>query len=199
MFLMILPERKRNRLIKYDYHDAGWYFVTICVDKMDEIFGEIIDGKMKLNECGEIINDYWEKIPNHYQSIELDEFVVMPNHIHGIIVIRNIKNVGAIFKSPVNHEMNKTNNNRSGEINFAPTKQPITKSVSLSTIIKWFKSITTINIRQFNHSFKWQRSYYDHIIRSEYSLFKIKEYIRNNPRNWFEEKDKPENIPPNII
>ena len=86
-------KRKQIRLKKYDYSDAGWYFVTICSKDMECLFGNVINNHMKLNEFGNIIQQYWLNIPKHFDNIELDEFVIMPNHIHGIIVIRNQKTI----------------------------------------------------------------------------------------------------------
>ena len=122
----------------------------------------------------------WSQIPKHFNNVELDEFVIMPNHVHGIIIIRNANHsVGAIFKSPVEPS------NVSGEINFAPTI-----NISLSNIIKWYKSKSTINIRTtINDTFCWQKSFYDHIIHNEHSLLRIRQYIKDNPQNWYEDRN----------
>lgn len=176
----ILPQRKHNRLKGFDYSSSGWYFVTICTKNREIFFGEVINRKMVLNDYGRIVKQCWFDLSNHYLNCLLDEFIVMPNHIHGIIVIKNIKYVGAIFKSP----------NITGEINFAPTN----KKLSLSTIMKWFKSISSIQIRKYKHLFQWQRSFYDHIIRNEKSLFAIREYIRNNPLKWEDDRENVENL-----
>lgn len=179
---MLFKERKRNRLKNFDYSGSGYYFVTICTKNREEYFGNVINGKMVLNEYGKIVKEYWLDLPNHYTNCELDEFLVMPNHVHCVIVIRN---VGAIFKSP--QIMNK--HNKTGEINFAPTKKP-----TLSQIIKWFKSASTIKIRKHHRLFQWQRSFYDHIIRNEYELNIIRLYIKINPSKWHEDRNNSENL-----
>lgn len=84
---MVLKHRKQIRLKKYDYSDAGWYFVTICTQNMEYLFGNIINNEMNLNKFGKIVNQYWSNISNHFKNVELDEYQIMPNHIHGIIVI----------------------------------------------------------------------------------------------------------------
>jgi putative transposase len=171
---MDLKTRKQIRLKKWDYSDSGWYFVTICTQNRKMIFGEIIKNEMILNKYGIIAEQCLIEILKHFNNVDLYEFQIMPNHVHVIIVIRNKKMfVGAIFKSPVKLRSD------SGEINFAPTK-----NTSLSMIIKWFKSISSINTRKSLNTFKWQKSFYDHIIRNEFDLYRIRQYIRNNPKNW---------------
>jgi REP element-mobilizing transposase RayT len=177
---MVIPHRKPNRLKNFDYSENGWYFVTICTKDRKEYFGHIVDNRMVLNIYGIIVKNCWLDIQKHFPNVELHEFAIMPNHIHGIIVIRNVNHpVGAIFKSPVESL------NVSGEINFAPTIK-----ISLSNIIKWYKSKSTINIRAtINETFCWQKSFYDHIIRNEYPLFRIRKYIKDNPINWREDRN----------
>ncbi|MFH0979401.1 MAG: transposase [Candidatus Roizmanbacteria bacterium] len=174
---MIYRQRKPNRLKNFNYSSNGYYFVTICAKNRECLFGEIIDGKMVLNEHGKIIEKYWEEIPNHYQNILLDEFIIMPNHIHGIVVISKhkqkiIKNVGT-------------------EQCSVPTRFGL-----LSKIIKSFKEIIIkiFHIEFGNYRFKWQRSFYDHIIRNEESVQKIREYIRNNAKNWNKDRNNPKNV-----
>ena len=152
--------RKLNRLKNYDYSQAGHYYVTVCTKDRHECLGAIKDGAMIFNECGEIVDRYWAQIPQHYGNVRLDEFVVMPNHVHGIIIIDGI--VGTEHCSV-----------------------PTIKLVSLSQIIKSFKDVTTKQIRsQCGIHFSWQRSFHDHIIRDEYDLDRIREYIANNPFKW---------------
>ena len=122
------PTRKSNRLREYDYSTAGYYYVTICTCNREELFGRIEDNRMVLNEYGKISENTWEEIPNHYPNAELDEFVVMPNHIHGMIIINNP--VGDGHARPVN---------------------------DLSVIIGSFKSAVTKRTHRLdNNSFKWQ-------------------------------------------
>jgi len=192
--MKLFGHRNTIRLQKYDYSDAGWYFVTICTENRECLFGEISVGatrgspfsksrgspfQMKLNDIGKIIKNIWKSLPNHH-PVKLDESMIMPNHVHGIIIMRNANHsVGAIFKSPV------VSSNVSGEINFAPTI-----NISLSNIIKWYKSKSTINIRTImNKTFCWQKSFYDVIIRNEISLYFIRQYIFDNPKNWNDDRN----------
>ncbi|MCX5699193.1 MAG: transposase [Candidatus Omnitrophica bacterium] len=154
-----MQKRKTNRLQKYDYSQGGYYFVTICTKGRGEWFGKIENGAMVLNEYGAIAAIYWADIPKYYPGVGMDEWVVMPNHIHGIIVI-----------SPVGTEQCSV-----------PTQR-----VSLSQIIKSFKGVMIKRIRsEFGDiRFAWQRSFYDHVIHNETSLNRIREYIKNNPKQW---------------
>jgi len=184
---MVIKQRKQIRLKNFDYSDAGWYFVTVCTQNREYLFGDIINNKMSLNQFGKIVNKFWNKIPNHFNNVELNDFQIMPNHIHGIIVIQNIKQfVGAKFISP------ETFDNSMGDLKIAPTA-----NTSLSNIIKWFKSISTINIRKLLHNFRWQKSFYDHIVRNEYDLYRIRKYITNNPINWDNDRNNLSDQQPN--
>ncbi|MBF0491060.1 MAG: transposase [Candidatus Omnitrophica bacterium] len=156
-----MQRRKQIRLKNFDYSTEGAYFVTICVNGRDCILGKIVDGCMKLSLMGEIVNQYWNLIPEIYPNIYLDEYVIMPNHLHGIIV-----NVGAVINRP--HD---------GAIDNRPYGK-------LSQIIKSYKQMVTKHIRKQNIYFQWQRNYHDHIIRNETDLHRIREYIINNPLQW---------------
>lgn len=150
--------RKPNRLKYYDYSNAGWYYVTICTNDHKNHFGEIINSKKDLNDAGKIVYEYWEKIEKLHKNIELDYFVIMPNHIHGIIIINSV-----------------------GDANFAsPTDRT---KMELCKLLQQFKRAVTLKIKSINHesNFKWQRSFYDRIIRNEKELFNIRKYIKQNP------------------
>lgn len=157
--------RRTIRLKEYDYSSPGAYFVTICVKNRQEYFGKIKNGGMVFNDYGTVIAIHWADIPKHYSNVILDEWVVMPNHIHGIIVITSDTSFVGTAHCAVPTNIN---------------------PVSLSQIIKSFKDATTKRIRsEFgNIRFVWQRSFYDHIIRTEAELARIREYIHNNPLNW---------------
>ena len=163
--------RKTNRLHKYDYSQSGWYYVTICTKNKEDFFGEIVDGKMVLNSVGNIVKHCWFDLINHYLNIELDEFIIVPDHIHGILVIRNahVNCVGTGLK-PV--PTNKTGH-------------------GLSEIIRGFKTFSSMKIHYELHinSFSWQRSFYDRIIRNEHEYLAIRQYIRDNPKNWGKDED----------
>ncbi len=164
--------RKSIRLRNYDYSLPGSYFVTICVKDRKNLFGDIIDGVMHLNQYGMIVKSMWDEITNHYNGILLDEFIVMPNHVHGIIII--IDNVvGA--RSP----------------------RPYNRKITLGNIIAFFKYHSTKHINEIRGTPGvpvWQRNYYDHIIRNQKSFRKIQEYISTNPERWQWNKENPDKI-----
>ena len=158
--------RKSIRLDKYDYSENGYYFVTICTQNRWNIFGEIKNKKMISNDIGKMVFKIWNEIPNNYFGIEIDEFILMPDHLHGILVINK------------NLRMDDLSNGRTQ--GSAPT---------LGIIIKKFKTLTTKifidNIKQNNwprfDKRLWQRNYYERIIRDEREYFIKKQYIKSNP------------------
>jgi len=166
-----MTHRRSIRLKDHDYTQDGAYFITICTHRRAILFGEVIDDAMMLNTLGCIVMEEWEHTATLRPHIELDAFVVMPNHVHGIIVI-NWGIVGARRAVPLP----------------AKTEQfgkPV--SNSLPTIVRAFKSAATqrINhVRQTPGMAVWQRNYYEHIIRNETSLNAIREYIVYNPARW---------------
>jgi REP element-mobilizing transposase RayT len=174
-----MQHRKPNRLKNYDYSQNGMYFITICTKDKKCFFGEIINDKMILNDFGKIIQNVWLELPNHNDNISIDEFVIMPNHIHGIIEI-----VGTPLVGVQDIDTTKTGT------------RPVT---TISELIGTFKSLTTNQYiyhiknngwKPFN-KYIWQRSFYDHIIRKEESLNKIREYIMINPQQWNDDKNNP--------
>lgn len=177
-----LPDRQSIRLKNYDYAKSGLYFVTICTENREYLLGDIVDGKMVLNECGNMIEKWWNGIPEHFDMVELDTFQIMPNHIHMIIHI-----VGAGLV-PARGDRATTR--------VAPT------AVTLGDIIGAFKSLTTheyiLNVK--NNCWKpfdkrlWQRNYYERIIRNEEEYVKIKEYIKLNPMMWERDRNNLNNI-----
>ncbi|MEK7633673.1 MAG: transposase [Patescibacteria group bacterium] len=183
---MVINHRKQIRLKKYDYSDAGWYFVTICTQNKENLFGDIVNNKMVFNQNGLLINEYWNQLINKF-PIELDEFKIIPNHIHGIIIIRQMNVVGVSFMKPnqfkpesimiskTNHHMELLNNKK-GLINQTPT---------LGLIIRYFKAKCAYEFHKngFNNKL-WQRNYYEHVIRNKQELNRIRQYIRDNPINW---------------
>lgn len=154
---METKSRKPTRLQKYDYGQPGYYFVTICVQDRICCLGNLINGEMVLNYQGKIVQNSWLDLPNHYPNSSLDEYIVMPNHFHGILIV-----------FPV------------GE-GFKPSP---TKAHGMSEIIRGFKTFSSRKINNLGQiNFHWQRSFYDHVIRKAESLDKIREYIRTIPNN----------------
>jgi REP element-mobilizing transposase RayT len=168
------PNRRSTRLKEYDYSQPGGYFITICTKDRHCLFGEIYDDRIVLNHFANIVSQSWAELPDHYANVELDVFVIMPNHIHGIIFLND---VGAGLKP-------------------APTDAPADKPHALPEIIRAFK---TFSSRQINELRKtsgisvWQRNYYDHVIRRDESLAKIREYIETNPLRWALDQENPLN------
>jgi len=176
--LIFNPEKHRRRSVRlrgYDYSQPGAYFVTICSWLRGSIFGDIVNGKIQLNEIGVVVEREWLNTIHVRQNIDLDQFVVMPNHVHVIVII-----------------------NRKGVLQYAPTKDALrSPSQTLGAIIRGYKSTTTkqINInRDTPDRSVWQRNYYEHVIRNEFELNNIRKYIRDNPVRWAFDKDNPLNI-----
>ncbi len=169
------------RLQNWDYGWNGYYFVTICTCQHDPWFGEIVDGEMMLSEIGRIVNEYWQQIPEHFEYVRLDEFVIMPNHIHGIIII-NKPDDGRM--SDCRDAINRVSTTAGG---FAGNKNPMINE-NLSRIIRWYKGRVTFEARKIQTLFAWQSRFHDHIIRDDDAYHKIAEYIRYNPAKWAEDK-----------
>lgn len=172
------------RLQHWDYRWAGAYFITICTAKRIHYFGEIENRKMVLSNVGVIADVLWHEIKNHAKNVELGEFVVMPNHIHGVLILTgnndndNVNdNVGTLHATslpsiqPPNHK-----NEQMADIS--------PKSGSVSTIIRSYKSAVTKHAHRLGFEFQWQTRFHDHIIRNDESFQKISNYIINNPVNW---------------
>ena len=191
------------RLRNWDYGWNASYFVTICTANRECCFGEIRNDQMQFSTIGSKVNEYWLEIPEHFPFVKLDLHVVMPNHVHGIIVIgkpddgQNDKcNTGQ------NDERNVCGNlgRKAGRDVKTPNLGDFTphppqtaaasqkwKPETLGTIINQYKRICTIESRKINPDFAWQTRFYDHIIRNDSSYQRIRNYIINNPKNW--EKD----------
>lgn len=165
------PNRHHRRSIRlrgYDYTRAGMYFVTICVQNRGCLLGEVVDGVMQVKRPGEVVAACWQALPRHFSAVELDAFVIMPNHIHGIITIVGAKHLGTAA-------------------NASPQPPHGTSSGSLAAVIQNFKSVSArkINLaRATPGSPVWQRNYYEHIVRNQADLHRIREYVANNPLKW---------------
>ena len=164
-----MKQRKATRLKDYDYSTCGFYFVTICTKDGKEWFGEIESGEMIFSRSGRIAEKCWIDIPAHFKHVKLDEFIVMPNHVHGIVNI-----VGNAYMRSL----------------------PNRTKMLLSSIVQQYKSSVTRKIRySCNHNrFQWQKSFYDHIIRTERSFNNIREYIKYNPLKWESDIENTINI-----
>jgi len=204
--------RQSLRLKHYDYSREGYYFITIVAQNREHLFGEIVDGVMGLSVAGEMVEELWHDIPHDFKHVKLHEFIIMPNHIHGIIEIikpydTDIKPVGAESISALNmntkkiHEFQRvdmesnarvdmestpTLNNmdtQRADMESAPTLSTIMQSFKRHTTLRYIKMVKNNTLPPFNKRI-WQRNYYEHIIRDENDYTRIAEYIINNPITW---------------
>jgi REP element-mobilizing transposase RayT len=188
-----IHHRRSIRLKGYDYSQAGLYFVTICVKNRECLFGEINNGKMILNDGGKMIETQWLELSNRFKNIELHEYVVMPNHFHGILQI-----VGATLVVAQNDNktiaqtiaQNDDKTKKGQPQGIAPTGKTVGDMVgafqSIATV-EYIRGVKNNNWQPFDGKL-WQRNYWEHIIRNEKSYQRISEYIINNPLNWKEDK-----------
>ncbi len=177
------------RLKNWDYGNNADYFVTICTANREHYFGEIENGKMILSEIGKIAHKFWNEIPQHFPFIELDAFIIMPNHVHGIIIIdksndncNNGNDNERIAQTP-NESIVQTPN-----LGVSSAALQKWKSGNLGVIINQYKRICTINARKIHADFAWQTRFHDHIIRNDESYQRIQQYIINNPVKWDNDK-----------
>ena len=191
-----LTDRKTIRLHGWDYRKNGAYFVTICTSDRDHYFGKITNGIMHLSEIGMIARDCWQEIPQHFQFVNLDAYTIMPDHMHGIMVIN--KHRGALETCEMDDNGNDccgrvvACNHPTTTISTNPLETPVDdrmsiispKPGSLSTIIRSYKSAVPNRAHQINPDFAWQSRFYDHIIRNPQSKDRIARYIKNNAENW---------------
>jgi putative transposase len=185
--------RQSIRLPGYDYRRPGAYFITLCVKGRECLFGEIRSGTMRLNEQGEIIDEKWKWLEHQYPYVKLDEFTVMPNHFHGILWIRDISCPGnSGFKCAGGSRTAPTMGCLKNDVATLPVNSM--KIKSLGRLVGAFKTISAkeINIRRNTVGESlWQRDFYDRISRKENELFRVRDYIRNNPLNWESDEENP--------
>jgi REP element-mobilizing transposase RayT len=179
-------ERKSIRIKGRDYSLNGYYFVTLCTNDREDFFGEVKNGIMGLSDIGCIAAVLWQEIPEHFDNVELDEKIIMPNHIHGILKLKNWYFCcrGAINRAPTT------------EIHGGATGiyNPMGKN-TLGEIIRWFKGRAAYEIRKIGYDgFFWQSRFYDHIIRNSDELNRIRKYIQKNPQKWQQDRNNPENL-----
>lgn len=161
-----IHHRRSIRLKEYDYSAIGAYFVTICAFQRECLFGDVVNGEMRLNECGMIIQDTWDDLPKHYSHVELDQFVIMPNHVHGIVVL-----------NPVTE----TSSKRHG-------------FPEIVRAFKSFSAKHINQLRDNPGCPVWQRNYFERVMRNDTDLSKAREYIVNNPIKWELDKENPANV-----
>lgn len=197
--------RRSIRLRGYDYAWAGTYFVTLCAQHRECLFGEVMGNKMRLNVAGQIVATIWQSIPRHFPGVTLEAWIIMPNHLHGIIVIGDQRRGEAVaYDSPASttprlaiaspnppHPAPKKPEPLPTD---ASPRQDGTQPGSLSAIVQNFKSVSTRKINRIRNTPGgpvWQRNYYEHILRDEAALNRIRQYIGDNPRQWAEDENNP--------
>jgi REP element-mobilizing transposase RayT len=167
----MLPRRKAARLRGYDYTQPGMYFVTVCTHSRRSVLGEVNGEEVRLTPVGLIVFEAWSSIPSHFSTVDIDTFVVMPNHIHGVLFLRDT--VGAKHASPL---------------------QRISKGTvasSLSAVVQSFKSASSrLANRRYPDSDRpfWQRGFFERIVRDDAELCRIRRYIEENPSRWAEDE-----------
>jgi REP element-mobilizing transposase RayT len=181
MVLKYNPEIHHRRSIRLkgpNYSETRAHFVTVCTQNRECLFGDVTEGEMRLNDAGKMINRWWKELNQKFKTIETDVFIVMPNHIHGIITI-----VGA-------------------DLRVRPSGEGAHTGAPLRKIIQWFKTMTT---NEYIHGIKqlkwppfagklWQRNYHERIVRNDNELNRIREYITLNPARWAEDEENPMNL-----
>ncbi|MCB0726375.1 MAG: transposase [Ignavibacteriae bacterium] len=179
------------RLQSWDYGNNGAYFITICTKNREHFFGVITNEEMHLNETGKLADEYWVDIPNHYPFIELGNYTVMPNHVHGILIIEKSdfdKYVDGTNKdSDVGggDAINRVCTDKRGGV--TGEKNPMFYD-NISRIIRWYKGRCTFEIHKINPGFGWHPRFHDHIIRDAGSFERIQNYIADNPKKWNSDK-----------
>ena len=190
--------RRSRRLSGYDYAQAGAYFITVCAQDRACIFGEVVDGEIRLNDAGRMVERWWRELEKKFPNVTTDTHVVMPNHFHAIIILSDRNppspDVGADLCVCSDRDTEPGLSESQGAHTGAP----------LPRIVQWFKTMTTneyirgvnqLGWTPFQRRF-WQRNYYEHVIRHERELDATRQYIVDNPVKWAEDKENPQNIQP---
>ena len=190
-----MHHRRSIRLQGYDYSQAGAYYVTIVVQGRDCLFGEVVNGEMYINAYGEIVQKWWDEIPIHFPNVELGAFVIMPNHVHGIIFITTERR-GEVL-SPRDNPNNNTLDADVDETSNQGGETPPLRKRTLGQIVAYFKYQSTKEMNQIETEKAitkfWQRNYYEHIIRSADEANRIHLYIEANPAQWDIDDENPSN------
>ena len=184
--------RHSIRLKGYDYSQVGAYFVTVVTQRRVPLFGDVLMGEMRLNRYGEIVHAAWVDLPRHYRHVELGAFIVMPNHVHGIIILNDTGRGGSIpGQPPVTSGMT----SGTASVSESAETRPYGKRRALPEIVRAFKSVSARHINLLRHTegmSVWQRNYYDHIIRNQQDLELTWLYIESNPSQWITDDENPQ-------
>lgn len=191
-------QRRSIRLKGYDYTQAGAYFITICTGEQECLFGEVIDGLMCLNDCGRIVHREWGRLPARFKNIALDAFVVMPNHLHGIVLIMDeSRDRGTTVGARQGISKTLAHKRPAAPLRGPPQSveqfgRPVPGSIP--TIVRSYKSAVSFRIHRLRDTPTgpvWQRNYYEHVIRNEADLRRIQAYIKTNPARWMADRLHP--------
>jgi putative transposase len=201
--------RRSVRLKGYDYSSAGAYFVTVVAWRREMLFGDVVDGEMKLNRHGHIVRDAWFDLKNHYSHTDLGAFIIMPNHVHGIIVLIDDGRGGSFMSGGVISPDGRGGSSISGAMSLPDEdhmgKMPLPKGEThpyrkskprhgLPEIVRAFKSFSARRINRLRRTDGipvWQRNYYEHIVRDEREMENITKYIETNPSRWNDDDENP--------
>lgn len=185
--------RHSIRLKGYDYSQSGAYFVTLVTWQRECLFGEVVNGEMRLNRMGKIVEQAWFDLPRHYRHLELGAFVVMPNHAHGILILHDESRGGSLLSGEsVLPESTHASQISTPDNQTRPYSVP--KRHPLSEIVRALKSFSAKRINVWRHAeglSVWQRNYFEHIIRNEREMENIWLYIESNPARWNEDAENP--------
>lgn len=188
-----------TRLPSWDYTWGWWYYVTFNVNNHNCVFGDVIHDHVEFSMLGKTADSFWKQIPDHQQGVELDEYIVMPNHIHGIIILPGVESPRDVRKnvSPQDNVSQQGNISEENNIINEPSRREFFRNISpkkgsLGLVIRQYKAAVTGWARDHGFvGFQWQERFYDHIIRDGNDLQRIRDYIRNNPLRWSLDKMNP--------
>ncbi|WP_017301718.1 transposase [Nodosilinea nodulosa] len=210
--------RRSIRLTGYDYASEGLYFITLCCHQRQHLFGTVVEGTMQLNALGQIVAEEWLKTPEIRPNFALGEWVVMPNHLHGVVIVRPSNKSNALAEGDIPVRAHRSAPQppqppqplteilygdlpAEGDIPVRAHRsapQPLQRRAqSISSFVAGFKAAATKRINLYRNAPGtpvWQRNYYEHIIRSEASLERIQHYIQNNPATWYQDSLSSANI-----
>ena len=204
-----ISKRKSIRLVDFDYTQPNSYFVTICTHNRACLFGRIVNDVMYPNEFGNIACYIWEKIPSHFPNTVLDEWVVMPNHVHGIVsIVDSDSSSQATHAPPLRQDIDLTANSTTTPISPVGARHASpepgrersgkfagTRSRSISAVVGSYKSAVSRKIGEIHRISDgtiWQRTYHDHVIRNQAALDRIRRYIKENPARWAKDPENPD-------
>jgi REP element-mobilizing transposase RayT len=184
------PQRTSIRLHGYDYTRCGAYYITICTHGRLHVFGRIVDATVRLNALGDVVNECWHAIPSHFPYVTIDEFIIMPNHVHGVVIIGDhagARDLAPATQTPPAPDHDTIMVPSNPEIGIQTRHRPRIIPGSLGAIVQGFKAGVTRQARKRGVPVPptiWQRNYYEHIVRNAADHDRIAQYIAENPANW---------------